>query len=214
MYRMLFTNSLRNMEKLFPSCSTTLKHWQFSSYWNVVFLYVSILSDVPSINWISTMIATSIPHQEYTSCICQKHCWKSNNWCLTSACSGKKQNAQAHQDIQKCCELSPTCRGGGFVRRLVFKFPPKIRQPLFLQACPLRHYRIGLLSPQRYFFLKYSMHRWHLHWAMFRQQFCTDLSVCVFRWIYRTADCLHYRQEYYPCPRKMLVNYSDLQLIP
>lgn len=56
-------------------------------------------------------------------------------------------------------ELSPTCRGGGFVRRLVFKFPPKIRQPLFLQACPLRHYRIGLLSPQRYFFLKYSMHR-------------------------------------------------------
>ena len=22
------------------------------------------------------------------------------------------------------CELSPTCRGGGFVRRLVFKFPP------------------------------------------------------------------------------------------
>ena len=55
-------------------------------------------------------------------------------------------------------ELSPTCRGGGFVRRLVFKFPPEIRQPLFLQACPLRHYRIGLLSPQRYFFLKYSMH--------------------------------------------------------
>ena len=51
-------------------------------------------------------------------------------------------------------ELSPTCRGGGFVRRLVFKFPPKIRQPLFLQACPLRHYRIGLLSPQRYFFIK------------------------------------------------------------
>lgn len=62
-------------------------------------------------------------------------------------------------EIETPCELSPTCRGGGFVRRLVFKFPPKIRQPLFLQACPLRHYRIGLLSPQRYFFLKYSMHR-------------------------------------------------------
>lgn len=69
---------------------------------------------------------------------------------------------QPNTEISKfinACELSPTCRGGGFVRRLVFKFPPKIRQPLFLQACPLRHYRIGLLSPQRYFFLKYSMHR-------------------------------------------------------
>lgn len=49
-------------------------------------------------------------------------------------------------------ELSPTRRGEGFVRRLVFKSPPEIRQPLFLQACPLRHYRIGMLNPQRYFF--------------------------------------------------------------
>lgn len=50
------------------------------------------------------------------------------------------------------CELSPTCVSGGFVRRLVFKFSPEVRQPLFLQACPLRHYCIGLLSPQLYFF--------------------------------------------------------------
>ena len=37
------------------------------------------------------------------------------------------------------------------------------KEPLFLLACPLRHYCLGLLCPQHYFSSKYLMPHSHLH---------------------------------------------------